>query len=474
MKYKWWHIIVLLFLIADLLLSFSQYYHTALDGDMAESVLPTPTMEALYNDPLALRIFNDPTPYHNPNRFFSHYSYFLYFNAFPKFLQNFISPINSIYVSAAIFKLFTQVFLIFLLSLLIFRNKEMQIKDLIVIGAFLTPFFQSFGYRSFIGIIDISITYVFFYAFPIALLILYYLPLLNIIRIPVMIFQKFLFWIIWMMLAMIVCLSGPLNPGVILIISMLYGINNFFIKDNGEGWRSRFKSISGVHLGILIPVTCMSLYSIYIGSFNSYTINSQIPIAEIYGKIPEGILLLMTGKLAWPSIIAWLIINSIILYRLKGDSTKSMRSDFIWVFVFFILYVLLLPLGGYRSYRPLVIRYDTILPVTMACLYLLGRSSLLIIETLSSSKRMVYISFIITVLLIFTNADRKIPTHNSCEMNALRTLAEAKESPVYLSNKCTVISWQNFSDPDSSIYNARLIRKWGITENEILYYQKRD
>ncbi|NJO91593.1 MAG: hypothetical protein HC831_23490 [Chloroflexia bacterium] len=93
--------------------------------------------------------------------------------------------------------------------------------EFILAAVLIFPLFQTNGYCRHMGIIDPATTYVFFYALPVALLLLYFAPLfLKIYYNYNPEWMKY-FKILWLPLALIVSLSGPLNPGVSLIIVTL-------------------------------------------------------------------------------------------------------------------------------------------------------------------------------------------------------------------------------------------------------------
>ena len=52
----------------------------------------------------------------------------------------------------------------------------LQTSSYIVLLFILTPFFQVMGYAHTLGIINASITYTFFYSWPVAVLLLFYYP----------------------------------------------------------------------------------------------------------------------------------------------------------------------------------------------------------------------------------------------------------------------------------------------------------
>lgn len=133
-------------------------------------------MKPLFNSPTGLDVILGDQKYHNPNRFFSHWIYNRYFDSTPFLLQKFTNPIQSIYLTSAISKIIFQILLIYLLSMFITGKRNVFKLDFIIAAVLITPLFQTNGYRSYMGIIDSSITYTFFYAMPFILLMLYFSP----------------------------------------------------------------------------------------------------------------------------------------------------------------------------------------------------------------------------------------------------------------------------------------------------------
>jgi hypothetical protein len=91
-------------------------------------------------------------------------------------LQSFVDPIDSIYLAGALAKIFIQILILTLLSFYITGRQKVLISDFLTAAVLVIPLFQTNGYRSYMGIIDPSITYTFFYALPCAILLLFYLP----------------------------------------------------------------------------------------------------------------------------------------------------------------------------------------------------------------------------------------------------------------------------------------------------------
>ena len=472
------YILLLTLVLADLGYSFLQYYNTPMDGDMSESIVPAHYINNVFESPLGLKIFREKTTYHNPNRFFSHWSLNKYFNSVPLFLQKFFGPIDSVYLSCAIIKTFTQVVLIFLLAFAISGNSNVLKLDFILSAALVTPFFQTNGFFTYMGIIDQSTTYVFFYALPITFLLLYFMPF----------FQKHYYKkrstannfikLLWIPLALVICLSGPLNPGIILVVCLLVFLNHL-IKNYSSSAQSDFlakginviRQIPRDYLFYLIPIGVFSLYSLFLGRYNSSTIDNHIPLIELYGRIPEGLYYQFTSKLGFPVLFSSIIINMVFIHRkFKSDEAQKILTIFKWVLLFALVYIILLPLGGYRYYRPNVLRYDTIMPITLSLIFLFGHSTLFLIKNIKEKQKRWYLPLIVFIAFIFTNSDEKKFDKNDCERMALKQISESSDKVVKLEHDCTVISWSKIHNPKGSELNSELLKIWGITKEKKLYF----
>lgn len=330
------------------------------------------------------------------------------------------------------------------------------------------------------GIIDSSITYTFFYALPCALLLLYFLPFIFRFYHKKKPLLKISITILWIPLAIMVCLSGPLNPGIVLIFSMLVLIKN--IKDNSihsnqkvtvKRLANAFKVIPRSYWLYLLPICILSLYSIFIGTYNLSTIANQIPLRELYSRLPEGIYYQFTQKLGFPVLFIILTINTFIIHnKYRNIEGNRILITFKWVGIFALIYILLLPLGGYRDYRHYVLRYDTIMPITLSLMFLFGISTLFLLKTLSNKQKIWYIPVIVGVLFIFTNSDEAMFNKNNCERIALKEISESTDKIVQLKHDCTVLSWGKIIKPEDSELNAQLLCIWRITKEKKLYYNK--
>jgi hypothetical protein len=202
-------------------------------------------------------------------------------------------------------------------------------------------------------------------------------------------------------------------------------------------------------------------------------VNGSIPISERFARLPLGIYNLITQKLGFPLLLGMLTVNNFLIRRFgdKLGKEKILRL-FNLVAIFTIFYTILLPLGGYKFYRPNIIRYDTIMPVTIALIGLYAMSSIYLIRIFSSNKRRVYAIVLFLIALVFTFSDKPEFGKNKCEIEGLNQIAQSKDSVVEIKSDCNIMSWVKITDPNMSELNAELLLKWNITDNKKLYFQK--
>lgn len=478
MKRKILYSLLVLFLLSDLIYSFAQHLSQPLDGDMAWNIVPTESVKPILASPLGFDALVHHRSYPNPNRFFCHYSMREYFLHAPVFLQHFTDPVNSVYLACALFKSVLQFFLIFLLAAAITGTVNPLRMEFLIAAALVTPFFQTEGYHNYMGIIDRCTSYTFFYALPCALLLLYFLPL---------IFQYYhdkkpgampLIYILWIPFALVLCLSGPLNPGVALILAVLLFagsiLKNYSQLPPGNVFIRGLTSVRGIprnYWFCLLPLALFALYSLFLGRYNLH--NVSVPLGELYSRLPAGILNPLTRKLGFPVLLSILLLNYLIIRRYyKNEGGLKILSVFTWIAIFSILYILLLPLGGYREYRHNVLRYDTLMPVTISLIFLFGASTLFILNHLSKPGKRWYIPVISGVLLLFTINDEPRFDKNQCERNALREISESTSTIVPLTGNCTVLSWVKVIRPGDSQLNGDLLVLWNITIERKLFYNE--
>ena len=472
--------VLLVFLMADLALSFYQHYHMSLGGDMSHVILPTPETGyyQVLQDPLGLGVLCRDEVYSNPNKFFAQWSAAAYFRSMPFLLQKFMDAISSVYLSTAIFKTLVQLLILYLLAVSISNRKNIFSLDFLVAAALLAPLFQASGYNRFMGIIDQSVIFSFFYALPAGLLLLFFLPYFR-----ELFYGKKRFGVlkeILLALAIpVIALSGPLLPGIVLIVCpmvLFYLYRENYRHLDAESFRVRaLKSLTQIPGHILFWFSLISLfclYSLYIGKNNAMNIQESIPLAERYLRLPEGLYFVLTSKLGFPLLFLAIAVNTFLMHkRYRTVESEKLLRLMKWTGIFSLLYILLLPMGGYRMYREYIIRYDTFLPVTIGIFFTFGAGTLYILKNMGGPFRLLYISGIVVLLLVFINSDRPDTRNYDCERDALETIARSQEKVVELDHDCFILDWRILHDPARRELDGDLLYFWNITDEKKLFYQ---
>ena len=256
-------LVLILFLLGDLTYSFLQYYYIPLDGDISAGVVPSSFVQQLLDDPFGVQMLSTGEKHVNPNRFFAHFFFKEYLQKVPIFLQNLTDPITSVYFACTLLKIMTHLLVIFIISALISETKNILDKNFLICAALITPLIQANGYWEHMGINDHSITYTFFYALPVVILMLYLMTLYQVV------YQKEVQKINILKsgftgFSIILPLSGPLIPGLILIVSALTGIYYLQSPDRKENlfsFGNLVSTLRKIPFSVFLFIPCSSEYS---------------------------------------------------------------------------------------------------------------------------------------------------------------------------------------------------------------------
>jgi hypothetical protein len=260
-------------ILGDICYSFFQHFHIALDGDMAAIILPAEWYWRVLEDPFGFSAVFGGEKYGAPNRYFAHWFMGFYFKNIPALLQHFVSPIDSIYLACALLKTGVQVLIGWLLAAFISGSGNPLRRDFLLAAVLVFPLFQNADYRGTMGIIDGAITYVCFFALPLGLLLLFFLPFFKALRTGRDLNMNFFKITIWAALAVVLAFNGPVVPPVVLIGSFLllvYWSRKVDVEKEGV---SRFQRLSAVFsllpkqsIALLVFFSLLCLYSLYLGT----------------------------------------------------------------------------------------------------------------------------------------------------------------------------------------------------------------
>ena len=279
-------------------------------------------------------------------------------------------------------------------------------------------------------------------------------------------------------LLLLLSLNGPLVPGVVLLICpavLLYKWSLNFKKSSHLPFLKRATTsvikIPGTYLFYFIIFIVLCLYSLYIGR-NDAENGNPIPLIERYKRLPIGLFHLLTSEFGFPLLFSAIALNSIQIYKSQQTKERTLILTMLkWIGIFGAVYLLMLPLGGYRSYRPNIVRSDTFMPITLGLMFIYALSTYYLIMQLKSTYKVAYISVVVLVSLVFTIAD-KPSRGNDCEKLALQEISKSTEKIIPLDCNCTIMSWSKISNYDDSKWNTQLLEHWGIIKGQKFYYQK--
>ncbi|MCB0668043.1 MAG: hypothetical protein KDC80_19585, partial [Saprospiraceae bacterium] len=217
---KW---VLILFLCWDAAYSFYENYHMSIGGDIAQIVIPNDSMGYydVLQDPFGIGVLCNHRTYSNPNRYFVHWAASVYLLHVPILFQGIVDPLESVYLAIALFKTLVQLGIIFLMALLITRRAKQGQLAFWIAAALITPLFQTWGFNKFMGIIDQSVIYAFFYALPVLFLLLYIYMFFQFINVERSLQKQLLVVGLLVIMSLPLALGGPLIPGVVLISTSL-------------------------------------------------------------------------------------------------------------------------------------------------------------------------------------------------------------------------------------------------------------
>lgn len=464
-------ILTIALVFVDLCYSFVQHYNAELDGDIPESALPLEYLDYTFSDPLGVKTIVTNTPHEAPNRFFSHYFENRWFNTVPFLLQKVSDPVTSVYLTCAVFKIIVQILLIYLLTVLTFGSFKpfTKWKHWLVI-LFYSALFQTCGQVRYMGIIDPAVTYTFFYAFPLLLLVVYLLPYLFEEFYDKKLFKNKILIFFWCLIFVILInFSGPTNTGTVLVFIAVMFLRYFILymrnKDGRFNIKKLVKYLPKRFWIYLVPVIPVALYSLYLGTYNNMW-DDPYTLKEKFLLLPRGYFEMFINNKGFSILTLGCIINTVLLLKKGGKGYKKTVTLFWYIIVFTFVYCSLLPIGGYRPYRPYILRYDTYVCVSFAFIFYEVYSSYILLNfCLKANKyRNIYAAFIILFAGYFFAIDDPAAWRNDAEKKMIYKIAQSKDKMVYLDYECTIISWNVAREDWQSEYAVRCLKRWNIID----------
>ncbi|MBE2289494.1 MAG: hypothetical protein IAE95_08070 [Chitinophagaceae bacterium] len=473
------YVVALLFLIANFAFAFYQHYHAILDGDMSLVAVPAPNFVRVLHDPLGLGVLLHGDHYNATNRFVLHASIYAHFRTWPFFFQKFTDPISSVYLASALAKTVWQIAFTYLIGVYVSGSFRIFNGRFLLAAVLLTPLFQNCGYVWDIGIIDPPISYAFSYAFSVLLVGIFFLPFFLLLFHKRNISFGPLLTGVLLVLSWAVAFNGPVSAPVIILGCGFMWLELFrqrWVKNSGASLNSRLtttiKELPKPVMFITGFAVLMAFYSFYVGKNNIENFTQQMSLAARYQRLPSSIIHMFSGE-GLVLLMSMIGVNLAVLASAGTTESRKMLRLFVWIAIFASAYMLLLPLGGYRFYRPQIVRRDVMVPVTTALIAFYVLSAYYLITNIRPVQFKLYLFIVLIPLARLFLADKMFNQFdNSCERRAMSMLAAAKEKVVELPGDCTVMEWYKVTTPADSKKNTDMMRVLGIISEEKLYYQK--
>lgn len=469
-----------LFLLSDLAISYRRYASLNLDGDLVPIVLPSQWYSQVLKDPLGWKVLTEGEKYAATNRFWAHKSMDFWFNDFHKLYSYFwTDKIACLYSLQGLFDVLVHIALLFLLSMYVCGHGRFWRYDFLLVACIISPFFMTYGFNEIIGLVLNSVTYSFFYSLPAALFLLFFLPYYLAFYHNESIKQHF-GWakkLIWLFLALYLSFSGVILQPITLMVCGAILFNRWRILlpqkkllDNSlsQMIQTCFKMEYEYSFYLLLFIF-FSLYSFFIGTFNLEN-GTPIPFVERYERLLKGIWVHWTYKTAYWYVAILLIINGLgIIYVNKNYKNNKYFSFFLWGLLIISIYILLLPFGGYRPYRPNILRFDTILPMNIFLVWLIAFSSNYLLKNVNFNAKVIYLIPLLIILGVFYKVDDIRADEYYCQNDRLHRLQIETQEPIILNKDCYVLAWEPSNwDVHQHEVNQMLIR-WGILTKEKQY-----
>ena len=487
MNKRYWSALVMVLVALDVALTYWQNSQLPLDGDLVPTIFPAPWYSKVMHDPFGWAVLTNNEVYAATNRFFAHATMMLYWKQVPHLLQHFTTPINSLYVASALFNTGAQALILFTLAAYVRlgaaagREPQGSSWSFWLAVALLAPLFQTTGFYEQMGITNWAVTYTFFYAFPIALVLLLLWPFYRAAcrRQPLHLRP----WrvVLLVLLMVVVSFNGPIATAAVAVL--LLGIGGYWVWRHRQQllrWPMRYAPasddwLSNQALGLLAVLAGLSMYSLYIGRNNAEN-SSAHSLWELYQLLPIGVYLSLKMHWGLPLLALLLLVNAQVVRRLLPPSAEQQRvlRTLRWVGLFVLVFLLLLPLGGYRPYRPYLVRGDSILPIIIGLFYAYGISTYFLLHQLKGRVRSTYVAAVALFAAPFVYADSaiKMPRNNDCERWALDQIARSPEPVVHVAPYCSVISWDAvIPDYHQTDLQGEMLYYWGVTTTKKMYYQ---
>lgn len=350
-------------ILADLGRTGLWFFRTQFDPDLSRVAGPTQSYAHVLHDPFGVDGLHTGLRYPGAGRAMVHLTTKAWADHVLGWMHLAVSdPVRSLYLALALTAVLVHLGFLVVGRGYLRAYQPMSTTSTIFSAFGLSLFVQLASQRFYLGIIDHSMSYTFAYAIPLLTLAAFFLPvyrsLLHGDYVPSPLASVAL-----VPLALYLAFSGPLVQPVVALIGVLL-----------VGAQAVCRNRLLVHRRLvpgLAALAILSAWGMYISQFNSESATS-VTIATRYTLLRHGLFqVLVRPASPWPLLVAAFAF----LYRFVSRSSQDrarlrLRKHLLVGVGFSAAWLALLPLGGYRNYRPFILSSVTLLPVTLIAVYL--------------------------------------------------------------------------------------------------------
>ena len=473
------HGCLLLLLLAYLVFSFIQHYNIPLLGDLCRIIVPSETYQVVLDHPFGLPALLEGETYPATNRFVAHWAVMTYYHHVPGWLQTFMEPVASLYAATAIAKTVIHGGLLMLMARFAIPRGSLFQRGNLAVMLLIAPLFQVNGYNLPIGVIDKSIAYTINYAGSLLFVGIFFIPFRQGLpskkdKIPWPTF------IAGLLLAITLAFMGPMNAPVLLLV-MATLVLLFLLNDQNNQnqafpilnrvWR-RFWSLNPKVFIVFAVAFIAAIYSLYLGQFNAEDQVTNIPLLARFERLPEGFSKMFFSKPGPGFLLGFLLLNSLLIKHFCSQGFKKWYFRLLGIFIILaLIFTLLLPYGGYRDYRPLIIRRDTYTPVLLGLFFLFGIGTYHLLKTqMQRVPKVIYALIVGAFLFMMLEHDKPGFKKNNCEQYALRKIKNSPKDTVELHVRCSVLSWGPFNHRARSEIKSEALKIMGVLKEDKRFY----
>ncbi len=468
-------LIFCIFIITDLIISYNRYESLVLDGDIIPIILPSSWYQDVLNDPMGIKPITEGKCYAGTNRYFAHASMIVWFKGFYSLYSPFWKDkVACIYSLQALFNTLVHLALLLLLSVYVCGHFRFWQYDFLRIAAFITPFFMIYPLGEILGLVMWSVTYSFFYSLPIAVFMFFFLPyyLAFLHEKPLREYMGIFGFGVRLFLVFYLSFSGVILQPISMMVSALIVLLKCREIIREKNWeRSIANSLraflsAGKEYNLILPLfIILNLYSFYVGTFNIEN-GEPVSLAFRYLALLKGVYTQWTYSAVYWYILGLLAISFFMIKKVYPDFREHKIYHFLrWGIIILGIYLLLLPLGGYRSYRMYILRFDTMMPANIFIVWLCAYIVHFLWDKLPPKLTLMYWIPVLTILGIFYFSESLENHYNDCQRTNFYQLVNEKQELIILNKDCPILAWEAINKEfDVNLLNQMLL-EWKMIDS---------